>query len=103
MVLRLKKKTPNRFCGISVRFRTARLLTEDGVRLRQSTEGLSCSDCDYGVDCPSWNLTESDCPFGVVKDICDCCDTCTEGPDEELWESIYSMRDWFPAVFGCKK
>ncbi|XP_068203513.1 venom protein 302-like isoform X2 [Palaemon carinicauda] len=48
------------------------------VTLIKSTEGLSCSYCDYDAACPKGHLTESDCPFGVVKDICQCCDTCAK-------------------------
>ncbi|XP_068203512.1 venom protein 302-like isoform X1 [Palaemon carinicauda] len=53
------------------------------VTLIKSTEGLSCSYCDYDAACPKGHLTESDCPFGVVKDICQCCDTCAKGPGEK--------------------
>ncbi|XP_064085800.1 venom protein 302-like [Macrobrachium nipponense] len=44
---------------------------------------LSCDPCQRDASqCPRGNLTRSECPYGVTKDICNCCDACAKGPGE---------------------
>ncbi|XP_042886648.1 single insulin-like growth factor-binding domain protein-1 [Penaeus japonicus] len=43
-----------------------------------SGSSFRCSPC-YQVRCPSPGY----CPYGVVKNVCGCCDVCGKGPGEE--------------------
>ncbi|XP_064085799.1 single insulin-like growth factor-binding domain protein-2 [Macrobrachium nipponense] len=57
-----------------------------------TTHALRCSPCQKDESrCPRGNLTESDCPYGVTTDICNCCDVCAKGPGEAcggLWNQL---------------
>ncbi|XP_053647258.1 venom protein 302 [Cherax quadricarinatus] len=45
-----------------------------------SCSGLRCMPC--GTRHPCSDPSTLNCPWGTVKDICNCCDICGKGPNE---------------------
>ncbi|XP_068203510.1 venom protein 302-like [Palaemon carinicauda] len=50
--------------------------------LVKSIDGLSCYCPEDGSACLQRKLSRVECPFGIIKDHCDCCPVCAKGPGE---------------------
>ena len=61
----------------------------------QGAHGLSCNACD-----PENCEPPEGCKYGLVKDICYCCDVCAKGPGEECG-GLWSLRGKCGAAFVC--
>ena len=66
--------------------RLSRLNTKLAYLLLASVLGLSASSATSCVHpCPAAQCTQVDpssCPYGLVKDVCECCDVCGNGPGQ---------------------
>ncbi|KAK8733131.1 hypothetical protein OTU49_006775 [Cherax quadricarinatus] len=56
--------------------------------------GLTCLPCQAETQCPDSNTLH--CYYGIVKDVCNCCDVCAKGPGEKCggeWDAQGKCAD----------